>query len=306
LASGENPYTHAPDSIKLDHVKYDQRSKIGYPQLSSIYPPFAQIVFLIVSPLKHKYALFSLQLIFYLLLIWIIPFWFKESDKYFLILLPFLFKEFIQSVHIDLVAVIFFTLGMNFKNQKQFHIQFIMSFLTKIVSIIMLTYYLITTSSKQNVVAYFITPLLLLIFLYFNHSDASGSSEFIKRWHWNSFLMDTLLYFDISTLVSRFILLALFIVSYPYLLYRAVKNQKLLIVIFTSFLLFSPVLHPWYLLWLIPLVRDNKIYYLAIVSSVLAYAPYGFDKISIVGTFITFLILLSAVIFDLRSKILKV
>lgn len=306
MASGDNPYTNAPNSTELDHVQYDQRSKIGYPSLSSIYPPFAQVVFLLVSPLKHKYALIALQLLFYLLLIWITPYWFKESNRYFLMILPFLFKEFIQSVHIDLIAVIFFTLAIKAKSYKVFHLNFLMSFLTKIVSIIVIPYYYIINSSKKSIWPYLMTPLLLILFLCFNHSSSSGSSEFIKRWHWNSLLMDVFLYFKISSVYSRIGLLGLFCISYPYLLYRSVKNEKLLITIFASFLLFSPVLHPWYLLWLVPLIKNNKFYYFAIASSVLAYAPYGAEQIATLGTFLTFGLLLISILIDLRSQKLKV
>ncbi len=300
LASGENPYVLAPNSKQLDKIKYSQRDKVGYPSLSSIYPPLAQVLFLLVSPFKHTYAMLILQILFLLILIWIIPFWFKESSKYFLLILPFLLKEFVQSVHLDLVAVTLFTLGISANKFVKRHFFLILSFLSKILSILVIPYLFLKNKSLKRVPVFLIIPLLLVLFLYFNHSNSSGSSEFVKRWHWNSFLMDLFLYLKVSFKASRLALLGGFVIVYPYLLYRALKNEDLLITIFAFFLLCSPVLHPWYFLWLVPLVKKNKSYYYAIASSVFAYMPYGLTSLVEIGSFITFALLVFAIFKDLR------
>lgn len=48
-----------------------------------------------------------------------------------------------------------------------------------------------------------------------------------------------------------------------------------------SLFLFSPVLHPWYLIWPLIFMNNNKYYYFFIFSSsFLAYHPYGLKEIA--------------------------
>jgi alpha-1,6-mannosyltransferase len=47
--AGFNPYEHAPDSPALDAVDYDDRGLVGLPYLRTIYPPLAELLFLVVA-----------------------------------------------------------------------------------------------------------------------------------------------------------------------------------------------------------------------------------------------------------------
>ena len=301
IKAGENPYVHAPDSKHLDDIEFVKKDKVAFGELSSIYPPLAQAVFFLVSPLKYKHALFTLQLVFLLALIWIVPYWFKESDKYFLILLPFLFKEYVQSIHIDMIAVVFFTLAIKHKKK---HLFLLLSFLTKILSVIYVPFLFLEKLHKEKKVdlKFFILPVLLLVFLYLNHSGHSGSSAYIKKWYWNSSPMDLMMHLKFSFKWARYILLGLFAVSYLYALKKTVLDKRPQTLLFAFLFLFSPIVQPWYLLWLIPLISWNKSYYLYIASSVVAYMPYGFSQIHYqLGSLVSFCILSFAIYNDLKK-----
>jgi len=47
FTNGINPYLYGPSDSALDHLDVDYRNKIGYKDVSTIYPPFTQFVFAI-------------------------------------------------------------------------------------------------------------------------------------------------------------------------------------------------------------------------------------------------------------------
>jgi hypothetical protein len=287
IAAGENPYLKAPNDKSLDFINYEEKKKISYNKLTSIYPPIAQLFFTIVSPFKYKTAFFLMQLMGLLLCMTFLYYQLRDKYSYLILLSPFFLKEFIQSVHIDILAVsiLLILFNLNYKNLGIF-----LSFFTKILSLLVLPFYIIQNyyNSRKEILfaGLVIISIGIITFLYpTNLKFVSGAEAFIKFWFWNSLIGKPLLILGVSAVNIRIILAVMFGGSYLYLLWHQIKNagETTRLCSATAFMflfLFSPVLHPWYLIWPLTFMPSNKYYNLFVFSSFLAYAPYGMSFLS--------------------------
>jgi hypothetical protein len=282
IREGFNPYKMAPNSKSLDSIEFKKRGSIGFSQLTSIYPPLAQFFFLIHSPFSYKIAFCIMQLLGLLMLIYIIFNIFEVRSKSLVMLLPFLFKEFVSSVHIDILAV--FVLIFLLKNNSLFS-AIVASFAAKILSVVILPLLFVKGLFTDNVllVKTVLTSLIIISLVYFypfKVGGQSGGEAYINYWSWNSLLGLILSKFNIADLNGRVILLALYSLSYAYIIYHFYKNKfkninRYFGLSYLFLFLFTPVLHPWYLIWGLVFIRNNKYFSLYIFSSFLAYYNYG-------------------------------
>ena len=289
VAHGENPYTHAPNSKKLNGVNYERRSDIAYNKLTTIYPPLAQLYFFMFSFLKHKAALVCMQILSMLLLMYFLWKQFSEEGISIVLITPFLYKEFIQSVHIDLLAV--FILWYFFK-RRQVYSSIALSFLVKILGIITLPFIIIRDYYNSEFSLYKILGLgiicMITLGLYqigVDESQIQGGEAFLKFWFWNSLIGKPLFHLGVGESFIRIALIAAFSLSYlanliGYSLYKGSNLRLYLVNVFLCLYVFSPVLHTWYLIWPLAFLNQIKGYQAFLFISVLAYYPYGSSPLS--------------------------
>lgn len=211
--SGENPYVSPPNSKELDEIEFDARSKIGFPDLTTIYPPLSLLWFGAGGILssKHRVGLIFLMLL-NALLIYLVFMRLQEFayKKWLLILLfPFFQKEFIQSIHIDLFSFFWAFLFLTGQKASFFRnsLFVFLSIFTKIIGVffvwpLCLNY---LKSHKKNV-SYWLTLIFLIIsfplfyLLLERIGGTSGFKAFSSDWVWNpgfySFLWRGLDFFD--------------------------------------------------------------------------------------------------------------
>ena len=281
IQNGHNPYVSAPNSNELNSVHYQKRHKIGYNRLTSIYPPLAQAFFVIVSPFSYKVALTLLQILCSLITFYFLYHVFSSQKEYLVLVTPFFYKEFIQSIHIDIIAcgILLFCLKKN-----KFLLGILLSFFIKILSILSLPFLLIRSLHQDKVQKFKVLGISLLViavlsFYPINGNFTSGGEAFIKTWLWNSLLGSTLSFLNLQDSIIRGILFLSFATSYLFLCFIYYKKKAEwthghIAIAFYLLFFFSPVLHPWYLIW--PLVFDskNKFYFYFMATSFLAYLPY--------------------------------
>ena len=58
-AAGHNPYAEPPDSPALESLRDDQWSRINYPRIRTIYPPLAQVLFGVTYDLGNSLRMFQ-------------------------------------------------------------------------------------------------------------------------------------------------------------------------------------------------------------------------------------------------------
>jgi hypothetical protein len=282
IKEGFNPYKLSPNSTKLKSIEFKDKNKIGYPHLTSIYPPVAQIFFLLHSPFKYKIAFTLMQFLGLMMLIYILFNIFEIQSRSLLILLPYFFKEFVSSVHIDILAVFFFILLLK-KNHLFSAIA--ISFGAKVLSIVILPIIIFKgiLRDKPLLAKSLLCSLIILATLYiypFNIGGQSGATAYITFWSWNSFVGLILNKMNINLVNGRLFLLLLYSTSYLFILIHFYRNKfeninRYFGLSYLFLFLFTPVLHPWYLIWGIVFIRGNKLLPFYIFSSFLAYYNYG-------------------------------
>lgn len=310
IAQGENPYKHAPNSEQLKHIEFEKKNLIAYNRLTSIYPPLAQVVFLISAPFPYKVGLIILQfLCLFLLMVFLDKTSIIESP-YLVLILPFLFKEFVQSVHIDIVAVTILVL-LKFLNKESIGI--FLAYLVKFLSFICLPFLVIQKFSKSHYrLSAQITFIgfMFLVITYFsypsNQEQISGAKAFVTVWQWNSFTATSLSYLFGESLNLRYFLPFLFILSYVILLCHYILKKSYYTEVYysTAYLLmlfFSPVFHPWYAIWALAFSKGNKAVYLLCFSTFLAYSSYGASSFNTFAESIQWLLIVLSIAFNITS-----
>jgi hypothetical protein len=309
IKEGFNPYKLPPKSKQLKHIEYAKKKDISYAHLTSIYPPLSQTLFVALSPFEYKTAFIILQLLGLSMLIYILFNLFRDNNRYLVFILPFLYKEFVQAVHIDILA--FFVLVLCFKKSHYFKGIFL-AFQVKILSIICLPFLILKGIFRDRTILYktlgVIALIIVTLYLYPIKVGGyqSGASAYIEYWSWNSVLGLAFIEFGIDSLASRLILLGLFSLSYLYLVILYIKNdfKKTFVmsgIAFQFLLLFTPVLHPWYMFWPVMFMRVNRWYYYFLASSVMAYYPYGNTEYEWFGEVIQFVLLSCSIVTSLRT-----
>jgi len=258
-ANLKNPYKLAPSSSELDFINFQERHLIAYNKLTSIYPPLSIAFWASFSSMNYKSMLIINQvcfLILYIFFCWIIL---SYKEDYFFISISSLtfLKEFVQSVHIDLLAGLFFLMFLlKLKENKHYQsLSFLAAqILTKLLGL--LVYPLMIIKNKNNIFRtslFTLIPLVLYLGLAFNESS-NGPSEFIKSWKWNSLVYEILLDFGIEHKIIKYILRILFGISYLSIIMsyykRKISFHSSLVLLFSSLFFFSHVYNPWYGIYL--------------------------------------------------------
>jgi alpha-1,6-mannosyltransferase len=284
VASGNNPYVEAPNSRKLDQINFKQRKKIAYNKLTSIYPPLAQLYFSLFSPFNYKVSLFLMQAFGLLMIMVFLYYQYYKKLYSFILITPFLFKEFIQSVHLDLLAV--FVLWILWE-KKHLYSSVVFSFLIKLLGILILPFIIINeyfkgkTSYTKIAFSIFVFSSVAVIYQYGQTSDQiAGTEAFVTFWFWNSLIGKPLYLLGMAEDFLRLGLMGSFIITYiAHLgLHFKLRGQKTELVIANCFFclyLFSPVLHSWYLLWPLVFIPRNSKYQIFLYLSVISYYPYA-------------------------------
>jgi alpha-1,6-mannosyltransferase len=308
VSSGFNPYRLAPNSKELKHIHFLKKEDISYNKLTSIYPPLAQLLFLSLSPFEYRLAFCILQFLGLCMLIYILFNLFRDKNQYLVFILPYLFKEFVQAVHVDILAFMF--LVICFKNKKYLTGIFL-AFQVKILSIVCLPFLILKGIFKDRMLLLYSTCTTLFIlgtfYLYPIKLGGyqSGAGAYIEHWSWNSLLGLIFLELGVDSIMSRYILLGLFSLSYLYLIILYIKNSfkqtwVMSGLAFQFLFLFTPVLHPWYMFWPLIFMRVNRFYFFFLASSVMAYYPYGNLEFKWFGESLQFVLLVCSIFCSLK------
>ncbi|MBY0517558.1 MAG: hypothetical protein K2P81_11645 [Bacteriovoracaceae bacterium] len=312
FSAGFNPYLIAPANDLLTHVVSSFRHLVGYNLLTSPYSPGAILFYSFFSSIKYKLSLTILQLIS-AISVWglmknILPEIKKDYLPFVIPVMLLFIKEFIQSVHIDILCYIPFFFSIRFFVAKEFHkglVFLIASLMFKITPL------LIIPSLVASIISDGIRPLYQLTLLslgilfcgllfyavgFFSFEATNGIGAFATHWVWNGGLLIPLLRLGIDSQVARIVCGIVLIVSVSgivlYLFRRRPYAFSLIAMIFTSYLFLtflSPVSNPWYSVWLaIPsLIIGNKFGIVYCLFLPLGYLHFSTPQLSVLFTVCT-------------------
>ncbi len=285
----KNPYKLSPSNQELDFIDFPERNLISYNKLTSIYPPLSIAFWSSFSSFNYKEMLQINQVIFLFLYLIFCSLLLKQHENYFFVSLSSLafIKEFIQSVHIDLLAGFFFLLFfIQFKNKNLISSlsSLAAQVLTKLLGILIFPFILLR-EKKSNyflILIYAIIPILIYAYLALTNSS-NGPEAFITSWKWNSLTYEVLLSLGLEHITIKLIIRSFFFATYLATLYlfwkRKISFLKSIALVFALLFFFSHVYNAWYGIYLfIPAyLLGNLGFILYSLSGLFGYLLYDYN-----------------------------
>ncbi|MGE3975846.1 MAG: hypothetical protein AB7F59_15080 [Bdellovibrionales bacterium] len=271
ISNGINPYDFAPNDSALDGLSTNYRSQIGWPELSTIYPPFAQLLFGLahitfgdsVIGLKIIFLLFDFG-IWLLLFCWLSVLGQNTKLSFLYFLNPLVLKEISNSAHLDSVVVFFTLLSVYLMSQKKMFrsawLALALATLTKLFPVVLIPlFFKFDRQRKLNILLF----LLLILSFYLPFAEGKllfgGTKAYAAYWQFNAsfyqivnFIFES---FDVPKSAPRLLIGAFFIIFAVWQttitrLYSEMPLASLNII--GALLVASPVVDAWYVLWVLP------------------------------------------------------
>jgi len=292
ICSGHNPYALSPDAPELKDLR-DMKifPLVSRPNLSTIYPPVAQLIFATASAVSYSVASMKAIFIFFdlavlALLLRILTTLGKNpllSAIY--ALNPLIVIEFSGSGHLDSAGIFFMILALYFclkRREKLSAVALAMAFLVKLLPLLLLP--IIAHKKKFLSFAFFIiiSVAAFLPFISAGQKLFASLSLYTENWMFNGSCYNLLLLFVPDNQTARRIIAALFCLVAAAAYYRFNNINRLehpeiifrqCLFILGLLLLFTPIVHPWYVCWVVPLVAvvQNRAW---LLFSGLVFASY--------------------------------
>jgi hypothetical protein len=322
---GIDPYRYAPNDPALDSLHSSMiPASVNHPDMKSVYFPVTQWLFYAAYSLSQE-SIWGFKLLLLLaqtatvVALFILLKKLRIPPKYVLLfaLCPLPLLQFGLDAHIDAVGLPLLILGLALylDSRKTFaYVLFALSISIKPVALLLLPVLFLSEKGSREKLKVLLVPSVILAGQFLPYVFSSNPFEalftFASHWTFNGIIFETLnLYYD-NNLTSRLICAALLVVSLlP--LYRSKKD--ILDVLYYSvilLLLFSPVVHPWYVAWLTVLLpfarRWSGIVYSASASltvyTIVQFKLYGIWEQSALVLALEYLPVIILLILELRDS----
>ena len=297
LANGINPYQYSPaDEELIPFHSETLPEKVTFPHIKTIYPPLSQLLFYLSYSVGGEsfYGLKIFLFLFELASLWGLLLILRElklPEKnillYALAPLP-VFQLFIDA-HLDGfgLTLIIFSILFYLKNKKIMSLIFIgLSICIKPLGLILIPIIFIMEKGIKIKLQTIIIPAITCILIYLPFISA-GTFEallnFTVNWTFNGFIFEIINSFLNNNQSSRMICGILFLLTYIIIILSRLDflNKVYLSIFFL--LIFSPVVHPWYAVWLAVLLpfipKWSGILFTTLISltvfTILNYKLYG-------------------------------
>lgn len=268
---GINPYQVAASNVALD-VENELRGLVGYPSLTTVYPFLSQAYFRIFSFFPWEYGLKAMQFISAVLVFFGFQhFWNQNNAKLFPLTVLFWQKEFIQSVHIDLLSATIFFIWMS--RDRSFRAILIGGFV-KILPFLYFPFLIFKEHRSKNFWKefmvfsfFFLIFCTIQLYLLGDLKALTGIQSFSRQWIWNPGLYSILIkLFPSSYEELRIVTFGLWGITLIFLLkwiyrYHSSEQSKWVycFISFATMMFCSPVYNAWYAIWfLIPALMLNS------------------------------------------------
>lgn len=284
---GLNPYRLAPDAPALGHLRDELWANINNKSLASIYPPLAQLSFVVAQLLGGKvWTLKLLALFAHLLSVAAIARVSTERKASLALALnPLLLTEGALNGHFDVLcgtALLISAWALSRHRFVQAGVAACAAVGLKVIGLIALP--LLVRRPKILVATGAVSALLLVPLLWSRAlgDPGSGLGQFATRWRGNDSvfglihaLSGALFAESLAGLVSRSIVAVVLLLLCFLMIHRRLPPLQATRVLIWAVLLLSPQVHPWYLGWLLPLevAAGGWAGLVWSASVLLAYAP---------------------------------
>jgi len=285
IAHGINPYEYAPSDSSLDSLHSSTiPGRVNFPGMKTLYPPLAETTFYVAYEIGGenyvgvKLLLLAAELatIFGILAI------LKKTGSpaqnvllYALCPLP-VFQFFIDS-HVDAIGIALLVMSIYFYIDKSKTLSYILlglSLCIKPTALIVIPIMFMNERGTRERLKTILVPTAICVAAYFPFTFSGNPFQalttFAENWTFNGVVFDILNSFIHDNQKARLICGLLFVAAYtPIVMRRGDALDKIYLSTFLV-LIFSPVVHPWYVGWLavlLPFVpRASGIVYVSLVS----------------------------------------
>ena len=268
-SAGVNPFSYTPTDPHLAFLSSaDLPSKVNHPELRSVYPALAQIVFLGSHALSGEGA-WGVKLILALmdcltvLFIWLIV---RGRGNPILPLLLYAWSPlpvlyFALDGHIDALGIPFLVLGLwclSTSRPVRGALALGLSALAKLVPLLVVPLLLRHLKGCRRFLVPSIPPLMVLAgaLIYYEPSWGvlDSLTTFGSRWEFNGSIFSIAYFLTGSNEAAHIVSGILMLLFFCALAFIDRPLMEKVFWGFTGFLLLSPVVHPWYLTWLAALL----------------------------------------------------
>ncbi len=267
--SGLGPYDYPPRAPELEHLRDQNYARINHKEFKTPYPPAAEILFHAFARISTNPVIFKCFILFFdLLLIEVLRrLLIKEKLHVSCLILyawnPLPIVEFAGSGHMDILSISLLLLTyLLVQNSLTLSagIAFAFSALAKYLPLLALPWLLIK-GSWRLILSSVVTGILLVT--YFYTSDLrmlDGVLAYYKKWRFNDSLFGILYGWFGGAEPAR--IWGIFFTCLAAALAFAARFSfyRSAFMIFGTVILFSPVVHPWYICWVLPFLvfHPNK------------------------------------------------
>jgi alpha-1,6-mannosyltransferase len=259
--SGLSPYTYPPEASELQFLRNADYEKINHKDVKTPYPPFAENMFHLLVRISTHHEVFQFGIVLFdVLLILVLALLLrKESLPASMLLIyawhPLPIVEFAGNAHIDIVAMsLLFVAYFAVTSSRVFLAGILLAAaaLTKYIPLLTLPWF-VQKGRWRVLLSFGISCFLIALPFYLKEPNMFGGLFlFYKKWRFNDslfgILYDWLGGAEPARIWGGFFtaLIVIFCISARYSLYRSFLYA------YGTMILFSPVVHPWYVCWLIP------------------------------------------------------
>lgn len=269
FASGISPFTYLPADPRLAHLATaDLPRLVNHPELRTVYPAFAQVLFCL-SSLMFGDSTVGLKLLLVLLdsctLIVLYVFLGRRRRERFPVVLyawsPLPVLYFGLDGHVDALGITFLVIALYFlstnRNMRGV-VALGLSALAKFVPLVVVPLTVKHLEGRRrwllSAVPVVMTAIGFLLYLTPAGGGADALRTFGERWEFNGSIFSVVYFLTGSNDAAHMISILLIAL---YVAVLALVNRPLLEKVFWAFfgvILLSPVVHPWYLTWLAALL----------------------------------------------------
>jgi hypothetical protein len=311
-SNGINPYLYSPDDQSLNPFHSELLpEKVSYPQIRTIYFPVSQFLFTLAYSISGENAigLKIILLLAELLILISLNYLLKRLSmdlKYILVyaVLPLVFFQFFIDAHVDLtgVALMLASITLYFYDKKIFSYLLLgLSISVKPTGLLLIPF-LFQNEQKfiEKIKSVFI-PIIVFIITFlpyvFTATPLDTLINFTAKWTFNGMIFNILNIFLSNNLSIRFLCGILFLLVFIFLFISKIDSLKKVYLSLFLLMIFSPVVHPWYLIWfavLLPVIRSySGFYFVAAISltsiTVVTFQTIGFWQENTLVLFIEYL-----------------
>lgn len=267
---GHNPYVAVPSDSSLSHLHTPATRRMNNPDIASPYPPGAQIFFRTVTTINESVLAFRLAillcdgLIAFLLLRWLV----KTGSNKWLVLTylwhPLVAFEGARNGHVDFLGVAFL-MGALFAITKGWTtigtLSLSVAAAVKFLPLVLVPLLWRRVPFRSLVLAMALFFGLYVPFLSEGHLSflkgwipTTGIGTFVERFRFNSPVFSFLEQFVSPHILAAIAILAGLLTASWLRIRLPVHSPQAWAYPMAVALIFAPVIYPWYLVWLVPLL----------------------------------------------------